>query len=773
MPKSQPLRFFSRHPFFAAVICLQALCLFVCLIRCFRPVYSAEWAPEQLSSVQSTLAETAAPDGARALAPHQEAALQALSSDANAGTGVAWLQSESLALPAGLYQFSVAYACAGSDSGTLSCESFDGTSLCSSQTLSSGSESAAVRCWLSTGTSDIRCTVYVRDLSLSVASMTVQELPHWRFVCLGGVLLLFLLLDGLWLLLLPDGPFGLSPRRRVLLAALMGTVVLVSLPALSGFASYGIDLEFHLSRISGVASALRSGQFPVRIYPDLLNGYGYASPIFYGDLLLYLPALLYLLGLPLYAAYNFYVVLVNLLTAAIAFVCFFKMFRRDWLAGAGTILYLTASYRIFNLYYRPALGEYSAEIFFPLLLYGFWALLSSDAAPRQQKRAWLPLALGFTGVIQTHVISTEITAVFAALFCLCLAWRTFRPGALLTLAKGALCTILLNLWFLVPFFSFLGGNYRCTDSSELYDAGFYALSPTQMLTFWDSDMQNIRIGAALLLGALLYLFCRLFWQQLPQRESRLGLAALAGSAAAFFLSSALFPWSRLDDVLGVTAAHYLCAVQYPFRYLAILSLLLPVTAVCALAILHQKAGRRAAWICTVALCLLGCTLAWLDCGQYVYGTYGRARTADAAGLSDGSGASGLEYLPAAFDADINDTTLLPGYAQVEAVSRQPLSFTVTAANPTDSNTSIEFPLTYYPCYAVTSNSGGDLSVQVTEHETVAVVLAPGYSGTFTVAFREPRLWRLAELVSLLTAAALLFRLTPPGRRLLGKGERPL
>ena len=82
----------------------------------------------------------------------------------------------------------------------------------------------------------------------------------------------------------------LTPAIQQKLLALAGLVFLVSLPCLGGFAVYGTDLHYHMDRVANIAAGLRGGQFPVFIYPDFMNGYGYASPVFYGEALLYLPA---------------------------------------------------------------------------------------------------------------------------------------------------------------------------------------------------------------------------------------------------------------------------------------------------------------------------------------------------------------------------------------------------------------------------------------------------------------------------------------------------
>lgn len=49
----------------------------------------------------------------------------------------------------------------------------------------------------------------------------------------------------------------------------------------------GGDLFYHLMRVEGIRDAFLTGQFLVRISPEWQQGYGYASPIFYGETVLY------------------------------------------------------------------------------------------------------------------------------------------------------------------------------------------------------------------------------------------------------------------------------------------------------------------------------------------------------------------------------------------------------------------------------------------------------------------------------------------------------
>ena len=146
----------------------------------------------------------------------------------------------------------------------------------------------------------------------------------------------------------------------------IGIALLASMPIFAMAIHNGHDLQFHLMRIEGLAAGIRQGQFPVRLESIWNDKYGYAT-LFYGDLLLYIPALLRLLGVTINAAYNAYILLMNVLTAVVSYRCFHAMVKEKDIALLMTAAYVTSAYRLMDIYVRAAVGEYSAMIFLPMI----------------------------------------------------------------------------------------------------------------------------------------------------------------------------------------------------------------------------------------------------------------------------------------------------------------------------------------------------------------------------------------------------------------------
>ena len=67
-------------------------------------------------------------------------------------------------------------------------------------------------------------------------------------------------------------------------------------------------MTFHIARIAEIAEGIKAGNWLIKIQPDMINGYGYATPLFYPQLFLYIPALLYVIGFPLHTSYQIFIV---------------------------------------------------------------------------------------------------------------------------------------------------------------------------------------------------------------------------------------------------------------------------------------------------------------------------------------------------------------------------------------------------------------------------------------------------------------------------------
>lgn len=134
---------------------------------------------------------------------------------------------------------------------------------------------------------------------------------------------------------------------------------------------------------------------------------------------LYFPAVLAMIGFQLQTAYKAYMLGVNIATCLVAYFCFGKMFKSDKIGLLASLVYKLAPYRLSNLYIRAAVGEYTAMISFPLIFYGLFSIYREE---EKCQKGCIAAIVGYTGLIQTHIISCEIIGFLTIIFC-ALLWK--------------------------------------------------------------------------------------------------------------------------------------------------------------------------------------------------------------------------------------------------------------------------------------------------------------------------------------------------------------
>ena len=603
----------------------------------------------------------------------------------------------------------------------------------------------------------IRLVAYDGGGVFTLGKVTIQQDRVYAWVRVLGWLLAAFFLDLLLLLFLPTSPLAIrNADLRGCLFLLGGAVLLASMPVLmQGVGIFGDDIHFHLSRIDAIAQGLKAGQFPVRIYSQAKNGYGYAPSLFYGELCLYFPAVLRTLGVSVQLSYHLYVLAVQMLTAGIAFYSFRQMFSHNKTALLGSVLYLLNPYRLQNLYWRAAVGEYTAMAFLPLipaalcLLYG-----RKEPTKKQAGVACTEMVIAFGMLLQTHMISLEIMALATAVFCLFHLRRTFSRCVLFVWLKSVAIVLLLNLWFLLPFLEIMGsgiygGMYGGTtmNAGRMIQRSGYAIP--KVLT-WNTHGRNI--GIELIIGCMVFLWA---WighdEEIPHREQKIGLWSTGIGLAACWASTNTFPWGLVGALPGKISG-ILLAIQFPWRYLTLAAILLTLATLCAVSLLRPKKLARPLAVLLLSASLLGVGFFYReylpsesgeyvgDSGELVYVDY---LVTNVAWYYD------KLYLPIGaketrdgFVIEKKVTT-----AEVEQIEKTEKGVILQYTAGMGEDGIIELPLLYYPVYGIKEGAG---TLFKTENGMLGIQVPAGSSGTIRVAVQEPLRWRLAELVSAVT-----------------------
>lgn len=601
-----------------------------------------------------------------------------------------------------------------------------------------------------------------------VESIAIDETNAWKNILLFFVLLVSLLVDSL---ILYERRLPLESRRaaRMIWAAVLCLTVFSSIPLLSFFMSRGDDLLFHLNRIEAISESLLEGQFPNRISHFWNEGYGYASAVFYGEAFLYVPALLRIMGFSVQGAYKFYVVMVNLATISIAFFCFRRIFHDEKAALIGSAVYVLAPYRLACVYMRAAVGEYTAMTFFPLIFYGLMEIYTESAEDNKGKGNFVPLMLGFTGLIQTHVISCVIAGLFVGLFCAVFIKKTVFPPRLIQLLKAAVGAFLLNCWFLLPFADYMHLGYADT-SSELTTLGrmnAHGAFLNQMLTVFQegtasayttiegvscTNERNYALGTFVLV-AVCYVFYRLYRGGRRTRFTWIGDCSMAFAAVSVFMCTIWFPWDYFQQMNGLFRM-VTRNIQFPWRFMGISCFFLTLTTVSLFCLLQEEPDRHLYYM---ALAVLGmCFVLSADYYMYSYTQNEKQyRYVDRSDLVSSAMGAG-EYLPVELPEDFDylaDTQPVSGRgAELSEICYEKGVYTVRCGNGTAGESYVDFPLMPYRGYVCRDrDTQQTFDVKLMgEIGRVRAVIPPGYSGVLCMRFEEPWYWKMSEMVSLVT-----------------------
>lgn len=668
-----------------------------------------------------------------------------------------------LVLEPGLYNVTVAYLGGGED---VECYFYKSTIQADTVTLSRDMRAVTFQALVPSMQDQATLRISTGGSGFTLESIVIQYSMAYAWYNLLCRLCFFVLADLVWLLWsgrlkFPGGPHAACVALGLGIAAFVASLPLFILGLIPGH-----DLQFHLLRIEGLSQALAAGQFPVRIQPFWLDGRGYAVSVFYGDLFLYFPALLRFFGVSIQGAYKVYVAAVNLATAGVSFYCLRRMLKNDWAALFGSVMYTLSIYRITNIYLRGAVGEYTAMVFLPLVFYGLWRIFTQPDGARAEPLVWMPAVIGYTGLIQTHLLSCEIIGLLTLLACMALLRRTLRRNTFVPLCKVVGVTSVLNLWFLLPLFDYMQGDYVVTRSSEtnsLHNTAAFLGQVLGLVFNGNTERFNlgldqstheemaIALGLTLLLAAGLFVLVTAMGRDRSDPAWRIGNFSLWMGLLCLIMATDLFPWDTLAG-LHPLLQKVASMLQYVWRFLSPATWLWVLAGACAVCLLRARPDLRNL-SCGVLLALS--LVSWGSFAQTALNDNVMMIANSAASLeTDALG--GGEYLPAGTESE--------QFMGPRTFAAQDVELTETFLNglradftcQTENGGSVTVPILYYPYYRAVDGSGTAQPVSADpETHLVRVELPAGFDGSVTVSFLPPWYWRAAEGVSLLTLAALI------------------
>ncbi len=372
--------------------------------------------------------------------------------------------------------------------------------------------------------------------------------------------------------------------RKVLI--IIGVAILVSIffcyPYLNNKMVLGHDIKFHLARIQQIARELSSGNFPVLIHSDLVDGLGYGNSLFYPEIFLYIPAVIYNMGISLVTSFKIFIIFITFITFMSMFIVTRRITKSDIISVISSILYTFSLYRIVDVYTRAAIGEVLVFIFLPIVVLGCYELFVGD------KSKWWILPFGIFGVVNSHIISFAFAVGIIFFFMIINVKGIIKEKRIRNIIIAGVISILVTLSVLLPILEQKSSN----DYNVFVGGTSKELSERSMqltLLFIDDyrygyDMVNDLINGRMNLGiGIMLLVLPLFifvtkWKDKKQKKILIQIFILG--VLALLATTKLFPWKLF---------RFLNIIQVPWRLNIISTMCFSIVgAYCIYNVMDQK-----------------------------------------------------------------------------------------------------------------------------------------------------------------------------------------
>ena len=530
-----------------------------------------------------------------------------------------------------------------------------------------------------------------------------------------------------------------SDEKKKAALAILLMAVIINLPyylqrdPLNAMTRFGIDTRAHLLRLEGAMYGLLDGQFPVVISPNFLNENGELT-FLYPNLFLYPFAVLRLLHASMPFVFRLICVTVNILTALSMYYACRKMRAANGLALFFTGIYLFEPHRLWVMFGQgAALGAGIAFIFAPLAIAGVYLILK-----RENTGAYM-LAVGMTGILQSHVTSLMLLLILMGLLFLVFTGELLKDGGkgMKLTGKSILLAAGMNIGVIVPFLYYY--NSGVNTSGLIWGNWEEVLWGAP--DFFTNDM------SLFFLTGIIIAVVKAVITHRRDTEYRMSVVLLSYTAVFFAMTLKLFPWSRLMEVSRIMKA-FADYMQIPERFYTIMS---PALLLAVLLMIRDDIPGRA--YAAAASCICGMVLIYGLCVNLEgYVTNGPLLYDQVTG--DMNSKQLFDYLPEGEDIypemEVSGVASLSDWDAAESIAYHKqgthVDYTYIAQ---DKEVYAEFPLFYYKGYSAWDENGDAVELYMGQSGRIKAYLRnDGIQHEIHTGFKVEPLFSVLYLISL-------------------------
>ena len=343
--------------------------------------------------------------------------------------------------------------------------------------------------------------------------------------------------------------------------------LLVSIPLLKLQITSTDDGRLHLLRVIGLDNAFKFSSFPFLVFPFLCNDWGYGIIAFYPPIVTYIPYIFTLVTNNFANAFKIFAMITTILSGIFMYNFINEVCKNKFISIFSAIMYMTFPYRFEDIYNRFAIGEFTAFVFIPIVFQGLYSLINGN-----EKRHYY-IAIGATGLILTHTISTIYTALFCIVYIFGNLKQFNNSEKLKKCGINAIFIILISLCFIIPIFEFKSqAEYAIFNPvimrTNAENVSENSISLIQFLRDTEENGVSFVLGIPLLVFLLIGI---LLYNKIDKKQRKIYNIGLILGILSLFMCTKYFPWKYMPQTL--------CSLQFPWRLLGFAMFFL--TPICA------------------------------------------------------------------------------------------------------------------------------------------------------------------------------------------------
>ncbi len=511
------------------------------------------------------------------------------------------------------------------------------------------------------------------------------------------------------------------------------------------------DGWLHVLRVLGLNYSLSESSFPFLVAPYYCCDWGYAMLAFYQTIVTYVPYLLGLISGSTILGIKLFAVLTTILAGVFMYNFVNEVTKKKAIALFAAIFYMCFPYKLEVIYHRFAIGEFTALAFIPLVFQGLYNLLHGDRSKHYY------IAIGATGLMLSHSISTEYTAIFCAIYILFNIKKFLNKDVIKKCVINVVFILLMSSMFILPVIEFeSSAHYAIFDSNTMRTTtdhlAYYSIEPWQFLKDkQEEDPISFVVGIPFIITLMLGLFA---YKKIPKNLKSFYITNIIFGIVAMWMCTTLFPWRIFPDFMGT--------LQYPWRLLGFAYFfLIPVCAInlyYTLQYLKNKNARHTIYVIAI-LILLAFTAKELS----VYKSEDTSLDEKYLDIVLENPrihyfSINREYLPQKaiveqrgyLETRTNETYVISGEAEILSENKEDLHLEIELKNATK-DTELELPYLFYPGYRVVLQTGDkeiELETMESDYGFLEVTIPEDIAeGKITVDYTATTLDKAAYIIS--------------------------